>query len=97
MIVLGPPIHMYDFYPMKKCTVHVSGIPDWGTVADLSEVFEQFGKLYSIELSVTLEANKRAVGIRKSPGCNGWAFVTFVNYEGAQKALSAHLTLRIPG
>jgi len=91
-IILGPPISMYDFHPLKGCTVHVSGIPDWATMADLAEVFEVFGKIFTIELSVTFDKKTNNL-----PLCDGWALVTFVAYEGAQKALSAHLTRRIPG
>lgn len=92
LIVFGPPIHLYDFTPPKSNTVHVSGIPDWATMKDIVSVFEEFGKLYSIELSVNF-AKKEL----KTPFSNGWANVTFLSYDGAQKALFAHLLRRIPG
>ena len=43
LIVLGPPIHLYDYKTPKANTVHVSGIPDWAAMSDLVEVFEGFG------------------------------------------------------
>ncbi|CAG7669069.1 unnamed protein product [Allacma fusca] len=62
-------------------------------MSDLVEIFERFGKLFSIELSVCIKPD---VG-HKALSCNGWARVTFITYDGAQKALFAHLTRRIPG
>jgi len=95
LIVLGPPIHLYNYLPDRNCTIHSSGFPDWTTMADITEIFETFGKIYSIELSVTMEP-KQKIGLIP-PHCNGWALVTYVSYESAQKALFAHLTRTIPG
>lgn len=95
LVVLGPPIHLYHHLPSKNCTVHVSGIPDWASMADVADIFSEFGKIFSIELSVKIEPKKKAGP--NSIFCNGWALVTFCSYEGAQKACFAHLTLRIPG
>lgn len=141
VVVFGPPIHFYyDFQPQRSCQVHVSGIPDWATMADIVEIFERFGKIFTIELSVSLAAESEfnfsmgynkvweteqfgplssklnvdsnksmsvtvcaitsALSVPKSQSsltCNGWARVTFVSYDGAQKALFAHLAKRIPG
>ena len=93
LMIFGPPLHLYGFHPSKSCTVHVSGIPDWATMADVVEVFEGFGKLFSIELSVTYSKTDA----KCSPVSNGWALVTFVSYDGAQRALFSHLTKCIPG
>lgn len=95
LIVLGPPIHHYNYLPSKNCTIHASGFPDWTTMADVTDIFEQFGKIYSIELSVTIEP-KQKLG-STPPHCNGWALITYLSYESAQRALFAHLTRRIPG
>lgn len=89
LVVLGPPISLYNYLPTKNCTVHVSGIPDWCSMGDLADIFADFGKIFSIELSVRVEQKKRK--------CNGWALVTFCSYDAAQKACFAHLTRRIPG
>jgi len=110
LIVFGPPLHLYTYLPEKICMVHVSGIPDWATMQDLVEIFVEFGKIHSIELSVKIEHKKREVLPKekiaegsKQPRpvtkayCNGWALVTFCSYEGAQKACFAHMTRRIPG
>jgi len=90
--VLGPPLHLYSFHPPKSCTVHVSGIPDWANMSDVLSVFEEYGKIFSIELSVTYSKEAKS-----APVSNGSAYVTFVSYDGAQKALFAHLTRTIPG
>ncbi|CAL8121730.1 unnamed protein product [Orchesella dallaii] len=95
LIVLGPPIHLYNCLPSNQCTIHASGFPDWATISDIAEIFEQFGKIYSIELSVTIDPKKR-IGVNP-PHCNGWALITYVSFESTQKALFAHLTRRIPG
>src|SRR4051812_44252946 len=71
LVVLGPPIHLYNFLPSKNCTVHVSGIPDWCSMLDVADLFSEFGKIFSVELSVKME------GKGKKPKCNGWALVTF--------------------
>jgi len=62
-------------------------------MSDVVEIFERFGQLFSIELSVCIQQD----GGHKGLSCNGWARVTFIAYDGAQKALFAHLTRRIPG
>jgi RNA recognition motif-containing protein len=64
-------------------------------MADITEIFEQFGKIYSIELSVTIDPKQRSG--EGPPHCNGWALITYLSYESAQRALFAHLTRRIPG
>lgn len=91
LVVLGPPIPLYHYLPSKNCTVHVSGIPDWCSMADVAEVFSEFGKIFSIELSVKIEYKS------KKTKSNGWALVTYCSYEAAQKACFAHLNKRIPG
>jgi len=91
LVVLGPPLHLYHYLPSKNCTVHVSGIPDWCSMGDLSDIFSEFGKVYSIELSVKMDLKT------KKPKCNGWSLVTFCAYDAAQKACFAHLNRRIPG
>jgi hypothetical protein len=97
LIILGPPIHLYAFRPPKSCTVHVSGIPDWATVADVVSVFEDFGKIFTIEMSVAYPKPKGGRRTPQNPISNGSALVTYVSYDGAQKALFCHLTRRIPG
>jgi len=92
IIVLGPPIHLYHYTPPTRCSVHVSGIPDWASMGDVAEVMEQFGKIFTIELSVSLAS--KVIGPPKN---NGWAFVTFVTYDSAQRALSSNLSVRIQG
>jgi len=95
LVVLGPPIPLYNYVPSKNCTIHASGFPDWATMADVADIFEQFGKLHSIELSVAVEPRKW-IG-SNPPHCNGWALITYLSYESAQRALFCHLTKRIPG
>ena len=93
ILVLGPPLHLYEFQPLKSCTVHVSGIPHWANMSDVVAAFEGFGKIFTIELSVTYTSRKR----NAVPMTNGCALVTFVSYDGAQKALDSHLSRSIPG
>jgi len=93
ILVLGPPLHLYEYQPLKSCTVHISGIPQWANMSDVVLAFEGFGKLFTIELSVTYRSQKR----NAVPVTNGCALVTFVTYDGAQKALDSHLTRYIPG
>ena len=103
VLVLGPPLHLYySFRPPKSCEVHVSNIPDWATMSDVIEIFERFGKIFSVELSVTLKRttvkNRYQVDTTNtSVSCNGWARVTYTSYDGAQKALFSHMTRRISG
>jgi len=94
LVVLGPPIHLYHYLPTKNCTVHVSGIPDWSSMGDVADIFAEFGKIFSVELSVKMETKKKPMS---KPSCNGWALVTYCSYDGAQNACFAHLTRRIPG
>ncbi len=58
---------------------------------DIADIFSEFGKIFSIELSVKMDPKT------KKPKCNGWSLVTFCVYESAQKACFAHLSKRIPG
>jgi len=95
IIIFGPPLYLYEYTPLKSCTVHVSGIPDWAKMADVVKVFEAFGQLFTIELAVTFASPARVWN--QNPVPNGCALVTYVTYDGAQKALDAHLTLLIPG
>jgi len=102
VLVLGPPLSLYyDEPPEKSCQVHVSGIPDWAAMSDVVEIFERFGKLYRIELSVSvridLTMKEERKEVRECLACNGSARVHFMTYDGAQKALDSHLSRRIPG
>ncbi|CAL8148824.1 unnamed protein product [Orchesella dallaii] len=65
----------------------------WNVVPD--SPWPPNSKIYSIELSVTIDPKKR-IGVNP-PHCNGWALISYVSFESTQKALFAHLTRRIPG